>query len=152
LRPGPGGVALAYGANNAASAENAVYYGADWTRANISSRGPLGAFYRVWGDGKQMVKGDIFDYFGLSGQSAEELRMKGYIVWLPPRPKGEFLGEGDTFTYLNLADNGLRGYDDETPGGWSGHRPVDGVPRASAPRERPAARPPSPVPNFTPAA
>ena len=29
-----------------------------------------------------------------------ELRAKGYVVWLPPRPKGEFLGEGDTFTYL----------------------------------------------------
>jgi hypothetical protein len=168
---------LAYGANNAASAENAVYYNADWTRENISSKGPLGAFYRVWGDGKQMVKGDIFDYFGLSVQTADELRAKGYIVWLPPRPKGEFLGEGDTFTYLNLIDNGLRGYEDETPGGWSGHGLIDGVPRASARRagqatppavpqgaggsgQRPAtgrrgggaaARPPSPVPNFTPA-
>jgi hypothetical protein len=177
LRTGRGGVALGYGANGIASTENAVYYRADWIRENITSKGPLGAFYRVWGDGKQMVKGDIFDYFGLSGQTAAQLRAKGYIVWLPPRPKGEFLGEGDTFTYLNLIDNGLRGYEDETPGGWSGHGLVHGVPRANAPRggqaappavprraggsgQRPAAgrpgggaatRPPSPVPNFTPA-
>lgn len=93
LRSGPGGVPLAYGANSTARGENAVYYSAEWTRDNILSKGPLGALYRVWGDGKQMVKGDIFDYFGLSGQTAAELRAKGYIVWLAPRPKGEFLGE-----------------------------------------------------------
>src|SRR5437016_8983504 len=67
-----------------------------------------------------MVPGDKYDYFGISGQSTAELRAKGYIVWLPPRPRGEFLGEGDTFTYLNLIDNGLTSYRDETPGGWGG--------------------------------
>src|SRR5258706_13528623 len=67
-----------------------------------------------------MVKGDSFDYFGLSGYSADQLKAKGYIVWTPPRPKGEFLGEGDTFTYLNLIDNGLRGYEAGRPGGWAG--------------------------------
>jgi hypothetical protein len=94
----------------------------------------------------------------------------GYIVWTPPRPKGEFLGEGDTFTYLNLLDNGLMGYQDATPGGWAGHAPV-AAPGGGAPGggpgfsinsyddllqlvERAAAgpRPPSPDPNFTPAA
>ena len=136
LPAGVGGVGLAYGAGTSASAENAVYYSADWTRDNVSTRGPLGAHYRVWGDGKQMVANDIFDYFGIAGQSAEELRAKGYAVWLPPRPKGEFLGEGDTFTYLNLLDNGLLGWHDDTPGGWAGR----------------GARPVSPNPNFTPAA
>src|SRR5206468_2229937 len=91
------------------------------TRENISSRGAFGALYRVWGDGKQMVQGDIFDYFGLSGYTADQLKAKGYIVWTPPRPKGAFLGEGDTFTYLNLIDNGLRGHEGATPGGWAGH-------------------------------
>ncbi|HET7248977.1 MAG TPA: nucleoside hydrolase-like domain-containing protein, partial [Gemmatimonadales bacterium] len=135
---------------------------------NISTRGPLGALYRVWGDGKQMVQGDIFDYFGLSGLTADQLKAKGYIVWTPPRPKGEFLGEGDTFTYLNLIDNGLEGYEDDTPGGWAGHGSVH---TAVAPPSGPgiqirsyddllklqemaaaAGRPPSPDPNFTPAA
>lgn len=95
-------------------------------------------------------------------------------MWLPPRPKGEFLGEGDTFTYLNLIDNGLGAYRDETPGGWAGRIAVNPALRsAAAPAsqggaapsiegfvrslegigpEGPATRPPSPQPNFTPAA
>jgi len=176
LPVGVGGVALVYGAAATVSAENVGYYSVDWTRDHISSRGPLGAFYRVWGDGKQMVKGDIFDYFGLSGYSVPQLRSMGYIVWTPPRPKGEFIGEGDTFTYLNLIDNGLLGYQDGTQGGWAGHvvmraAPGDSTRRVGQPAptftyedflksvERaaaagdvsPAARPPSPNPNFTPA-
>lgn len=175
LPSGVGGVALAYGAGTAASAENAVYYSANWTRENISSRGPLGAFYRVWGDGKQMVKDDIFDFFGLSGFTVPQLRAKGYVVWTPPRPKGEFIGEGDTFTFLNLVDNGLLGYQDGTPGGWAG-RGVTTVTAAGAPAalgapmsyeaflrmveqaaaradsDIPVPRPASPNPNFTPAA
>jgi hypothetical protein len=67
-----------------------------------------------------MVKGDIFDYFGLSGYTSDQLRAMGYIVWLPPGPKGAFIAEGDTFTYLNLIDNGLLAYHDETSGGWAG--------------------------------
>lgn len=145
---GAGGVPLAYGAAARSSAENAIYYSADWTRENISSRGPFGAFYRVWGDGKQMVKDDIFDYFGFSGFTADQLRAKGYIVWTPPRPKGEFIAEGDTFTYLNLLDNGLFGYRKETPGGWAG----DVVSLRTGSGNAPATRPPTPDPNFTPAA
>jgi hypothetical protein len=173
LAAGQGGVGVGYGAFVFASAENAPYYSAAWTRENVSSRGPLGAHYRVWGDGKQMVQGDRFDYFGLSGQSAAELRAKGYVVWLPPRPKGEFLGEGDTFTYLNLLDNGLQAYRAETPGGWAGRVAVNPATTVAAPRaqggaatsfdtfmrslegigpEGPATRAPSPQPNFTPAA
>ncbi|HKR10170.1 MAG TPA: nucleoside hydrolase-like domain-containing protein, partial [Gemmatimonadaceae bacterium] len=148
-----------------------VYYSSEWTRQNISSRGAFGALYRVWGDGKQMVHGDRFDYFGLSGLTSAELRAKGYVVWLPPRPKGEFLGEGDTFTYFNLIGNGLDAYRDETPGGWAGHVTVNptssGRTAQSAPAmsfeafmkslegigpEGPATRPPSPQPNFTAAA
>jgi hypothetical protein len=171
LPAGVGGVALAYGAGATASAENARYYGAEWTRENISGRGPFGALYRVWGDGKQMVKGDIFDYFGLSGYSVDQLRAMGYIVWTPPRPKGEFIAEGDTFTYLNLIDNGLLGYQDDTPGGWAGHGLANATPGGAAPgggpgisirsyedllrlveRAAAAPQPPSPEPNFTPAA
>ncbi len=172
LQSGEGGVSPGYGAFVFASAENAPYFSADWTRENVSSKGALGGHYRVWGDGKQMVKGDKFDYFGLTGHTTAELRAMGYVVWLPPRPKGEFLGEGDTFTYLNLIDNGLRAYRDETPGGWAGHVVVNpastSVSRAGAAPamsfdaflkslegigpEGPSTRPPSPFPNFTPAA
>jgi hypothetical protein len=143
---GGGGVPLAYRAAARSSAENAIYYSAEWTRENISSQGAFGAFYRVWGDGKQMAKDDIFDYFGLAGLTAEQLKAKGYIVWTPPLPKGAFIGEGDTFTYLNLLDNGLLGYKDETIGGWAGN----GVTARQG--AGPAARPSAPDPNFTPAA
>jgi hypothetical protein len=174
LPSGQAGVSLGYGTFVFASAENAPYFSAEWTHENVSSKGLLGAHYRVWGDGKQMVKGDRFDYFGLTDHTARELRAMGYVVWLPPRPKGEFLGEGDTFTYLNLIDNGLLAYRDETPGGWGGRVVVNpssasiaGRAGGAAPAqsieaflksldaigpEGPTTRPPSPSPNFTPAA
>ena len=174
LRAGQGGVGVGYGAFVFASAENAPYFNVDWTRANVSSRGPVGAHYRVWGDGKQMVPGDKYDYFGIAGQSTADLRAKGYIVWLPPRPQGEFLGEGDTFTFFNLLGNGLGAYRDETPGGWGGRVVANPASLSAAPAaaqggagggieafmrslegigpEGPATRPPSPKPNFAPAA
>jgi len=170
LPAGVGGVALGYEAHATVSAEDSVYYSSDWTRANISSRGAFGALYRVWGDGKQMVQGDIFDYLGLAGYGADSLKAMGYIVWTPPRAKGSFLGEGDTFTYLNLIDNGLQGDEAATPGGWgglgtsaaaaaTGQSPLPQITINSYDdllklQELAAARPrpPSPDPDFTPAA
>src|SRR5215467_2159251 len=115
------GVGFGYGATGG-SAQNAIYVSAEWTRENVSSRGPLGAMYRVWGDGKQMVKGDRTDYFGLSGLTADELRRMGYYVWTPPGPKGAFIGEGDTPTFLNFIDIGLRTSENGFWGGWGGRR------------------------------
>jgi len=175
LRLGQGGVGVGYGAFVFASAENAPYFSVAWTRDNISSQGPIGEHYRVWGDGKQMVKGDKYDYFGISaGKSTADLRKEGYVVWLPPRPKGEFLGEGDTFTFFNLVANGLGAYRDETSGGWGGRVAVNPATQPPAPRaaqggfgggieafmkslegigeEGPKTRSPSPQPNFAPAA
>ena len=68
----------------------------------------------------KMVKGDITDYFGLSGYTADQLKKMGYIVWSAIQPKGSFLAEGDTFTYLNLINNGLNAYKNDTYGGWGG--------------------------------
>ena len=53
---------------------------------NVSSQGPFGAHYRVWGDGKQMVQGRQLRLLRRAGASAA-LRAKGYVVWLPPRPR-----------------------------------------------------------------
>lgn len=114
------GIDFGYGAQNRAAAEDKIYFTPAWTYRNILSRGPLGALYRVWGDGKQMVKGDKTDYFGLSGYTAQQLKKMGYMVWLPPEPKGSFLGEGDTPTILNLVNNGLRAYQNPAWGGWGG--------------------------------
>jgi len=111
-----------YGARGAHTPENQVYLGTKWTMENVSSRGPFGAMYRVWGDGKQMSPGDRTDYFGFSGFTADQLREKGYYVWTPPQEKGSFISEGDTPTFLNLLDNGLRAYQDGFWGGWGGRR------------------------------
>ena len=117
---GTGGPNFGYGAQLGIAPENKVYVSAAWTQENILSRGPLGALYRVWGDGKQMVKGDRTDYFGLSGYTAEKLKEMGYMVWMPPQEKGAFLGEGDTPTFINFINIGLRTYEDPSWGGWGG--------------------------------
>ena len=114
------GINFGYGAQLMAASEDKKYFSPEWTQNNISSRGSLGALYRVWGDGKQMVKGDPTDYFGLSGYTSDQLKQKGYMVWMPPQPKSSFLGEGDTPTFLNLIANGLRAYENPQWGGWGG--------------------------------
>ena len=107
-----------YGARGAVLPNDQIYLSAAWTQKHISSQGPLGAFYRVWGDGKQMVKDDIFDYFGLTGLSEEQMDSLGYITWMPVQEKGSWISEGDTPTFMNLLNNGLRGYEDANYGGW----------------------------------
>ncbi len=116
-------ISYGYGAARSHTPENQVYFSADWTRENISSRGVLGAAYRVWGDGKVMAQGDVEDYFGFTGLTAEQLTGMGFRVWTPPGVKGSFISEGDTPTFMNLLDNGLRGYEaDGSWGGWGGRR------------------------------
>ena len=117
---GIGAPNFGYGAQFGISPENKVYLSPEWTQENILSRGPLGALYRVWGDGKQMVKGDRTDYFGMSGYTADQLKQMGYMVWMPPQEKGSFLGEGDTPTFINLINIGLRTYENPLWGGWGG--------------------------------
>jgi Protein of unknown function (DUF1593) len=103
--------------------------GADWMRENVTSVGPLGALYRVWGDGRQMVPGDLTDYFHLKGLSADQLRDRGYEVWMNPQPAGEWISEGDTPNMLNLLVPGLRGHEHPSYGGWGGryHPTGDGT-------------------------
>lgn len=109
-----------YGAQLVASPVNAAMLTTEWMKENILSRGPLGAIYRVWGDGKHMVEGDIFDYFGMDGYTNEQLKKMGYIVWMPVQKKGSWLGEGDTGTFMNIVPNGLDAWARETEGGWGG--------------------------------
>ncbi len=114
------GISFGYGAQDRAAPDDRIYFTPEWTRENITSRGPLGALYRVWGDGKQMVKGDRTDFFGLSGYTIDQLKQMGYMVWMHPEAKGSFLGEGDTPVFLNLVDNGLFAYLNPAWGGWGG--------------------------------
>ena len=121
------GVSLGYGAQGQVSLRDAMFFSSDWTKTNVLDRGPMGAMYRVWGDGQQMVPADKYDYFGERGLSAKELSDKGFVVWTPPQEPGSFISEGDTPTFLDFIDNGLTGFRPDRPGGWSGHRmtPVD---------------------------
>lgn len=121
-----GGMNYSYGVRAGLAPENEVYVSAAWTEKNISSVGPLGALYRVWGDGKQMVKGDRTDYFGMSGYTADQLKAMGYMVWTPPLEKGAFIGEGDDPTFMNLLNNGLRAIENPSYGGWGGRSRPDG--------------------------
>lgn len=122
------GVMLSYLSQRTLSQDDAAYMSADWTKANVSDKGPLGALYRTWGDGRQMVKGDIFDYFGEPGKTAEQLRAEGFFVWSPIEAKGSAIGEGDTVTFLNLIGNGLEGYRANSFGGWGGYHDVERKP------------------------
>ena len=115
-----GGPNYGYGAQLRAKPDDSVYMTPTWMKQNVTDRGPLGGLYRVWGDGKQMVKGDRMDYFGLTGYTNEQLRKMGYAVWMPVQPKGTWLGEGDDFTFMNMLGNGLRAYESGSYGGWGG--------------------------------
>ncbi len=117
-----GGGGYGYGAQSRASAEDAVYYSPAWLEEYVTSKGPLGALYRVWGDGRQMVEGDIFDHFGLAGYTADELREMGYVVWGGVQEKGSWISEGDTPVFLNMLNFGLRAREDISYGGVGGYR------------------------------
>ena len=145
-----GGPNYSYGIQLRATPENIAFTTSAWMTEHVTSRGPLGAYYRVWGDGKQMVKGDIFDYFGLTGYTDEELKKLGYIVWMPVQEKGSWLGEGDNPTFMNMLANGLRAYENGAYGGWGGKQVVPGV-GMNFPDATPAEASP-PFPNFWPAA
>jgi hypothetical protein len=120
-----GGPRYSYGAQLGASKGDSIFLTPEYLKENILDRGPLGSLYRVWGDGKQMVKDDRFDYFGLAGYTNEQLKEMGYIVWMPVQKKGSWLGEGDTGTFMNMLANGLRGHEDGSYGGWGGKQVVN---------------------------
>jgi hypothetical protein len=113
-------LAWGYMARRTIRPEDQHLLGASWTRDNVTGVGPLGGLYRVWGDGRQMVPGDMTDYFHLSGLSADELRALGYGVWMPPQSPGEWISEGDSTNMLNLLVPGLRAHEHPSYGGWGG--------------------------------
>ncbi len=106
----------------------------DWTADNMRI-GPIGALVRCWGDGKQMVPGDVMDVIGpYKGESIPELAKMGYIMWTRPQPIGTLYGDGDSGCYYNLIDNGLRAWIDPTWGGWAGRWDAkSGTPKSGHP-------------------
>ncbi|MDX8339414.1 DUF1593 domain-containing protein [Draconibacterium sp. IB214405] len=106
----------------------------EWTAENLRL-GPIGTLVRCWGDGKQMVPGDVLDVIGpYKGESVLELAEMGYIMWRNPDPVGTLYGDGDSGCFFNLIGNGLRAWQDPRWGGWNGRwNPKSGAPRSGHP-------------------
>ncbi|MEM7658099.1 MAG: nucleoside hydrolase-like domain-containing protein, partial [Bacteroidota bacterium] len=147
-----GGPNYGYLAHKKASKESAHFLTSAWMKENVSDRGPLGALYRVWGDGKQMVPGDKVDYFGLAGYTDEELKQMGYVVWLSVQPKGSWLGETDNITFMNMLGNGLRAYEIGSYGGWGGRVPTPAPSAGVPPQHQPLPQGREEFPDFFPQA
>ena len=134
-----------YMAHKEALPHDRQYLSAAWMRENVSSVGPFGAFYRVWGDGKIMHKNDITDFFGFAGLTAEQLTKLGYFVWLAHFGQelgepGSWISEGDTSIFMNLIDNGLDAHVNSSYGGWGGRNGKDIAPDGTVSRSYAAAR------------
>ena len=109
---GPG-IGLGYHAQNSCPVQDTIYFSAEWYGKYISSVGPFGPLQRVWGDGKQLVKDDIFDCFGVANiHTQQELLDMGYVEVHPFHPTGSFLGEGDSGNFTNQIDFGLRTWEE----------------------------------------
>lgn len=103
------------------------YLSAEWMHEHVSSVGPIGAAYRVWGDGRQMADGfDDEDYFGVPDATTDELAAQGYRLWAPLHPRGSWISEGDTSNFAMHIDNGLRNAEHPTHGGWGGRQELVG--------------------------
>ena len=115
-----------YGARMVTPEKLHHYFSSKWTRENVSRVGPVGAAYRVWGDGLQMAAGfDNEDYFGLQGFSDEELRARGYKLFVPVEEPGAWISEGDSSNFALHIDNGLRNWEHPEHGGWGGRQVRD---------------------------
>lgn len=106
----------------------------EWT-AEWMRTGPIGELVRCWGDGKQMVPGDLTDFPGPSaGKTREEMIKEGYVVWSAIQPQGTLYSDGDSGCFYQLIDNGLRAWQDPTWGGWSGRWDIKkGAPESGHP-------------------
>lgn len=125
-----------YFARKVVQPEDMHMLSAAWTKEHVSSVGPLGGLYLTWGDGRQMHRNDIADYFGFSGVTVDQLKALGYIPWCgEPLEPGAWISEGDTSMYMNLLDNGLDAHVDASYGGWGGRGGMDVAPDGRASRD-----------------
>ena len=82
---------------------------ADWNKANLLNKGALMDNYALMDDGRW-----------IAGEDPKEQRGVGYIDNNPTYKKYDFISEGDSPSFLYLANNGLRSYENPSYGGWGG--------------------------------
>ncbi len=82
---------------------------ASWNVDNLLNRGALMDNYALMDDGRW-----------IDGELPEEQRGVGYIARNPSYDKYDFISEGDSPSFLYLAQNGLRSYENPSYGGWGG--------------------------------
>ena len=117
-----------YGARGSVLPEDRFLLDPEWTRANVSQVGPIGAPYRVWGDGRFMAEFAGPQWEGDPRQdrcmtapagarspmtrtssastrprTAREPRARGYNVWTTPQAPGAFISEGDSSNFALLS-------------------------------------------------
>lgn len=82
---------------------------ADWNVENLFHKGALMDNYALMDDGNW-----------IEGELPEEQRGVGYIEHHPEYASYDFISEGDSPSFLYLARNGLRSYENPSYGGWGG--------------------------------
>lgn len=82
---------------------------AAWNKANLLNKGSLVNHYALMADGRW-----------IDGELPEEQRGQGYIERYPAFVQYDFISEGDSPSFLYLANNGLRSYENPSYGGWGG--------------------------------
>lgn len=82
---------------------------AQWNIKNLLHRGALMDNYALMNDGRW-----------IEGELADEQRGVGYIEKNPNYETYDFISEGDSPSFLYLAQNGLRSYENPSYGGWGG--------------------------------
>lgn len=82
---------------------------AAWNKENLLNKGPLVDHYALMADGRW-----------IDGELPEEQRGQGYIERYPAFVQYDFISEGDSPSFLYLANNGLRSYENPSYGGWGG--------------------------------
>ena len=82
---------------------------ADWNKENLLNKGALMSNYALMDDGRW-----------IEGELPEEQRGQGYIEKHTEYQKFDFISEGDSPSFLYLANNGLRSYENPSYGGWGG--------------------------------
>lgn len=79
---------------------------AEWNKANLLNKGALMDNYALMNDGRW-----------IEGELPEEQRGVGYIEKNPSYVTYDFISEGDSPSFLYLAQNGLRSYENPSYGG-----------------------------------